>query len=80
MNEAHSPLLIAIADKLASHQLIRQSDYHDTIALLKEVRAVNTHAALVEALKAVQRLDYLQEHNAIAKQVAEALRQAEEGK
>lgn len=41
------------------------------------VRAVNSHDQLVEALKAVQRLDYFREHNGLADIVAAALAAAE---
>lgn len=41
------------------------------------IRAVNSHQELLEALKAVSRLDYLQEHNALARQVKSAIAKAE---
>lgn len=37
------------------------------------VHRYNTHRELVEALDAVSRLDYLQEHNALAEKVRKAL-------
>lgn len=40
-------------------------------------RACNSHQELLEALKAVSRLDYLQEHNALARQVKSAIAKAQ---
>lgn len=83
--ETASPLNIQIAQKLLKHQLIRASDYVDTQILLREIPAVNSFNAMVEALE--QSLSVLTEEQSepftrlIAIDIAKsALRLAKEGK